>query len=206
MIKEYKIFINNYLKHFTFSIVLFILQERGVMILDEQELEIICSDYYSADHSYSYWHGENIVNIVSKYGVFDISAIGDVRCTLYAKKDFTDKDGIKYKKGEFISSVKDKNNTGKFFDEFDSYIRDDDHLLKLLCNEDENLTLDVENNNWLVLTFTDNDGNMEIIDNYDSLSVEDAIKDIKKIVHYKNEHPNYKIFIDNFSFEEEKTI
>ncbi len=172
----------------------------------EEDYKIIYPDYYSTNHSYSYWHGGNVITVYSKFGTFEVDAVGDVRCSLYAKKDFTTKNGVEFKKGDLIASVRDKNNGGAFYSEFEDYIRGDYHLSNLLSDEDENMTLEIGNNNWLMLTYTDNKGNIETIDDYDSLDVEDAIKYIEELINYKKEHKNFKIFIDDIPLEESYEI
>lgn len=172
----------------------------------EEDYKIIYPDYYSTNHSYSYWHGGNVITVYSKFGTFEVDAVGDVRCSLYAKKDFTTKNGVEFKKGDLIASVRDKNNGGAFYSEFEDYIRGDYHLSNLLSDEDENMTLKIDNNNWLMLTYTDNKGNIETIDDYESLDVEDAIKYIEEIINYKKEHKNFKIFIDDIPMEKSYEI
>ena len=68
------------------------------------------------------------------------------------------------------------------------------------------MTLEIDNNNWLMLTYTDNKGNIETIDDYESLDVEDAIKYIEELINYKKEHKNFKIFIDDIPLEESYEI
>lgn len=172
----------------------------------EEDYKISYTGNYSSNHSYSYWLGGNIVNIDSKFGRFEIDAIGDVACTLYAKKDFKDNKGNEYKKGEEIAYVKDKNNSGRFWEEFDDYIHGDAHLSRLLNDEDENMTLDVLNNNWIIITYIDNSGNMETIDDYESLDFDDAIKYVEEIINYKKDHPKFKIFQDDIPINQEEEM
>lgn len=80
------------------------------------------------------WYGGTIATIkVSDSLSVEIDAYGDVRATLFDSKD------------NELAYVKDKNNSGIFYDEMSCYIRDDGHLKRLL--ESGRLVLD--NNNWI---------------------------------------------------------
>ena len=175
----------------------------------EEDYKTVYCDDYSSNYSCSYWHGGNVVNIYSKYGSFKINAIGDVRCSLYAKKDFNAKNGEFFKRNDLIAFVVDKNESGAFYRTFSDYIFGDNHLFKILNNEDENLSMNVDNNNWLELVYTNNDGEMEIIEDYESLDIEDAIKYIEEVIECKKKNSCFKIFQDeilnnNVNYELEK--
>ncbi len=159
----------------------------------EEDYKIEYVDNYCSNHSYSYWYGGRVADIYSKYGKFEIDAIGDVYCTLFAKKDFkVNKE--EFKKDDEIASVRDKNECGRFYNEFMDYITGDAHLSRILNDEDENMYLDIQNNNWLMISYIDKEGNIETIDDYESLDIDDAVDYVEEIIDYKNKHPKFKIF------------
>lgn len=167
----------------------------------EEDYKIVYSYGYFSNYSHCFWHGGNVVNVYSKYGNFSINAIGEVRCSLYAKKDFITNNGEKFKKGDLIASVVDKNEGGVFYQAFGDYIYGDNQLLKILKDNDENLYLDVENNNWLELIYNDNNGCVKIIEDYESLDIEDAIKYIEELIEYKDKNNNFEIFKDEIKVD-----
>lgn len=86
------------------------------------------------------WYGGRIGGF--QYGDYYISidAIGDVRATLYNEND------------EEITTMKDRNNAGDFYQEMKQYILDDEQLFQYLGYTDCDSTkiyLSLEDNNWL---------------------------------------------------------
>lgn len=129
------------------------------------------------------WYGGDIATIVYKDTTIELNAYGDIRATLYEI-------GGENPKNE-LCFVKDKNNCGRFYDDMQSYIQDDDELQAAI----DNGRLVLDNNNWI-----EYDGNIDgkfidlgmIIDNIldDSIllaieqvldSLDDIVEEIKDV-------------------------
>lgn len=86
------------------------------------------------------WYGGYLGEIKYNGVVYEVHAVGEVRATLFDDNN------------EEIASVVDQNRAGKFRDEMDHYIKNDDELRKL---ENEG-KLFFGNNNWFeILVFDD---------------------------------------------------
>ena len=92
------------------------------------------------------WYGGAIFGINYKCYDFIVGAYGDVRAALF------DNDGNE------LCYVKDKQNSGRFYDEMRSFIKDDAELLKLLTGKDRDRYLWLDDNNWLEVLIDTPDG------------------------------------------------
>lgn len=144
---------------------------------------------FNKSHDNHIWYGGTVATIETDAGVFKLDANGEVRCNLYAKNDCVDTDGNEYKKGDIIANVIDKNNDGLFKKEIGHFVKDDEHLEKILNLEDENFDIELENCNWLELSFIDNEGNCQYSHILDTESIFEAIYEAMELV--KNEQEKY---------------
>lgn len=147
------------------------------------------------------WHGGTVALIEfddkSKY---EIIARGIVSCKLLAKRDFVLEEKLEedevldeyeedyeqnykenfYHKGDLIASVKDKNESGLFYEEMKQFIKDDEHLVSILTGNDENYELEFYNNNWLELSYYNSDGEIEYDVDLEEADISDAINAVIK--------------------------
>lgn len=93
-------------------------------------------------HQHSYWYGGEAAVIKYKGYIFCIDASGDIRCSLLDENN-----------NELVY-VKDKCNTGRFYDEMRHYIKNDSELKELELNG----RLVMENNNWWECSMITSDG------------------------------------------------
>lgn len=108
--------------------------ERLHSICNEKEIQLkFDKTNFEPQRLNCLWYGGNIATLSKKDIAIDISVIGDIRATLFDEN------------GEVIVFVKDKGNNGRFYDEMNYYIKDDDELGNLI--EQNRLVLD--NNNWI---------------------------------------------------------
>lgn len=136
---------------------------------------------YSKNYDYHLWYGGTVVSLETNLGTYYLNAVGEVRCQLYAKKDFKDSLGNEYKKDELIVNIVDKNNDGLFKKELQRYIKNDKHLDKILNFKDKKLKLELGNSNWLELKFLDNKGNNDYSYVLDTDSVMEAIETLLEL-------------------------
>ncbi len=156
------------------------------------------------------WYGGVVASIEcddkSKY---ELSARGIVSCKLIAKKDFVLEEELEeyddfdestedyervykqsfYRKGEVVAWLKDKGETGLFYHGMKDYIKDDEHLVSILTDNDENYELVFDNNNWIELSYYNPDGEVE----YDVvLDDDDICNAIKSVMEEIRSNDNFK--------------
>ena len=107
------------------------------------------------------WNNGLIAKIKTQKGDYCILAIGDVQCSLIAKKDFI-KNGEKIKKGEEIAYI--KGDGDGFYHEMNGYIKNDKNLDKIISGEHPLYKLEFEYNNWYELDFLNKNGKYEGLD------------------------------------------
>lgn len=144
--------------------------------------EIDVDRYEDGKHEDSYWYGDIVAFINTPSKDYRIAARGDVRCSLLAKKDYIDADGNKYKRGDEIAYVKDKNEAGRFMEEMSPFIKNDDELSKAISGEHPIFEMDIENNNWFSLEFLDSDGNFLDDCVLDCIRLDEAIEEAKQYI------------------------
>lgn len=106
----------------------------------DKDVVLIPADELDFERQDSVWYGGYLGEIKYKGIVYEVHAVGEVRATLLDDSN------------EEIASVVDKNRAGKFRDEMEHYIKNDDELYKL---ENEG-KLYFGNNNWFeILIFND---------------------------------------------------
>ena len=104
----------------------------------DEDVVLIPADELDFDRQNSVWYGGYLGEIEYNGVVYEVHAVGEVRATLFDDNN------------EEIASVVDQNRAGKFRDEMDHYIKNDDGLRKL---ENEG-KLFFGNNNWFeILVF-----------------------------------------------------
>lgn len=106
----------------------------------DEDVVLIPADELDFDRQDSVWYGGYLGEIKYNGVVYEAHAVGEVRATLFDNNN------------EEITSVVDKNRAGKFREEMEYYIKNDDELRKL----EHNGTLYFGNNNWFeIFTFDD---------------------------------------------------
>jgi hypothetical protein len=126
-------------------------------------MEIKIVDKIDDKHMAHYWYGGQCAVIKYKGYTFSIEAIGDI--------------AWEYLKGETYEYGKDKSNSGRFYEEMDYYLKDDDALYNALENDE----LVFGNNNWWECFVTDPEGNFhDIMWALDSVRLDDAIEEVKE--------------------------
>lgn len=83
------------------------------------------------------WYGGLIATIVCGDNQFELMANGDVIVRLLDKIT-----------NDVLAYVKDKSNSGSFYDRMQAYIANDAHLETIMADVDPDYVLDFENNNW----------------------------------------------------------
>ena len=122
------------------------------------------TDYIDDNHLSHFWYGGECARIEYKGYVATIEAIGDV-CVEYAPG------------GEYKCRVKDKNNTGYFYNEMRDVLKSDDALYKAIENGD----LIIDNNNWWECFIIDPKGNFhDLMWALDADDLNDAIQEVKE--------------------------
>lgn len=129
--------------------------EKCIQKAEKQNATITILQDINESKQYSLWYGGTVANIHYRGYEIDISAIGDVYCTL----ELVTKDD------EYIDDlcdVRDKCNMGQFNDEMQFYIHNDSELYELLKGNTIKLDkkyipekyvetyarLNLQNNNW----------------------------------------------------------
>ena len=166
------------------------------------------------------WHGGTVATIeFDDKGKYAIIARGIVSCKLIAKKDFILREEIEetddyqeskynefsYKKGDIVASVKDKNEYGLFYSEMKNFIKNDEHLVSILTDNDENYELEIYNNNWLELSYYNPEGEIEYDIDLDEADICDAIKTVMKEARKqeKIERKKYSIYCRTALYSED---
>lgn len=123
----------------------------------------------------SLWYGGKVAEIITDKETYSIIANGQVRCELIAKHDI-EIDDYKYKKGEVILNIVDKNNSGEFKYKMEQFIANDDELLELINGDNPDYEIEFGNNNWLEVFYEhDENGESDVLD---CSTIDDAIKEI----------------------------
>lgn len=116
---------------------------------------------YDKDKQSSLWYGGAVAKMKYKGYDFYVMASGDVRAYLLDDNN------------EEIVYVKDKSNSGKFYDEMRHYIKNDTELYDL----EENGKLIFDNNNWWEV-YVEKDKQEVFSDVLDSYLIEDAMDEV----------------------------
>ena len=156
------------------------------------------------------WYGGVVASIeCDDKSVYELSARGIVSCKLIAKKDFVLEEELEeyddldestedyervykqsfYRKGEVVAWVKDKGETGLFYHGMKDYIKDDEHLVSILTDNDEKYELVFDNNNWIELSYYNPEGEVEYNVDLDDADICNAIKSVMEEV---RSNDNYK--------------
>lgn len=131
---------------------------------DANEMQIHIDDFIDKEHQSHYWYGGECATIMYKGYVAKISAIGDVYAE-YAPG------------GEYVTHIKDKNNGGVFYSEFNSYIKNDEELDHLIKSGD----LIFDYNNWWECFIVDKNGEThDLMWCLDATFLSDAIEEVKE--------------------------
>ena len=94
-------------------------------------MNVSISDFIDNDHQSHYWYGGECARIKHNGYTAIIEANGDIYAE-YAPN------------GEYVTHVKDKNNSGYFYNEMNYYLKNDKGLHKAIENGD----LIIDGNNW----------------------------------------------------------
>lgn len=140
----------------------------------------------------SLWYGGKVAEIITDNETYTIIANGEVRCELIAKHDIEIND-YNFKKGEVVLNIIDKNNSGKFKYEIESFITNDNELLELINNNNPDFELEIGNNNWLEVFYEKDETNeSDVLDcsNIDE-AINDILEEIKDTIKIENENIIY---------------
>lgn len=119
-------------------------------------------DKIDEEHLSHYWYGGECATIKHKGFTFSIQAIGDICC--------------EYQKGENYEFFKDKNNSGRFYNEMNNYIKSDSDLYDAM--ERKELIFDY-NNWWECFVCDENEKFYDLMWALDSIRLDDAIEEVK---------------------------
>lgn len=140
----------------------------------------------------SLWYGGKVAEIITDNEIYTIIANGEVRCELIAKHDIEIND-CKFKKGEVVLSIIDKNNSGKFKYEIENFITNDEDLAELINNDNPDFELELGNNNWLEVFYEKDETNeSDVLDcsNIDE-AINEILEEIKDTIKIENENIIY---------------
>lgn len=127
-------------------------------------MKVSITDFIDNDHRSHYWYGGECAQIEYKGYTALIEAIGYVYAE-YAPN------------GEYITHVKDKNNTGFFYTEMDYYLKNDKGLYEAIDNGD----LIIDYNNWWECFIIDPQGNWhDLMWALDADYLDEAIEEVKE--------------------------
>lgn len=107
-------------------------------IAEKYGFKVISVDYIDDNHTDCIWYGGTVLHLSSNKMDIFLNAYGDVAAELALPN------------GKY-AYMKDKNNSGAFYDEMSPYIKSDKDYIKKLNNN----SLVLDNNNWLELTVYD---------------------------------------------------
>ena len=126
-------------------------------------MEVTITHFIDENHRSHYWYGGECAKIEHKGYVAIIEACGDVYAE-YAPN------------GEYKYHVKDKNNTGYFYHEMSTDIKDDDELYNAIDSGD----LIIDNNNWWECFIYDRNGNWhDLMWALDASYLDEAIQEVQ---------------------------
>ena len=93
-----------------------------------------------------HWFGGIVAEMFCGDRKYCLIANGDIIVNLYDKQT-----------NEHIVYVKDKSNSGRFYDEMSRYIENDSHLYSIIEDKDPKYRLDFVDNNWFEFVADDQD-------------------------------------------------
>ena len=126
-------------------------------------MRVAITNFIDNDHRSHYWYGGQCVRIDHKGYTAVIEAIGDIYVE-YAPN------------GRYQTHFKDKNNSGRFYDEMHYYIKNDNELYTAITNGE----LVFDHNNWWECSILDPQGNWhDLMWCLDADYLDDAIKEVK---------------------------
>jgi hypothetical protein len=132
-------------------------------------MQTIITDLIDNDHRSHYWYGGQCAKIEHNGYIASIEACGDV----YAEY---------YKGEECLIYVRDKSNSGRFYDEMRYYINNDKELyeaINVVSPRGDSLLIDY--NNWWECFIIDPQGNFhDLMWALDSDYLDDAIKEVEE--------------------------
>ena len=130
--------------------------------------------YIDKEHLAHYWYGGDVVSIEHRGFTFFISADGEVNASLLDEKN------------NELCYVKDKNRSGRFYDEMSSFIANDKELFSLINSPEGEKVLVFENNNWWECYARDPAGNMyDLMWALDASTIPEAIEEVKEHIDVK---------------------
>ena len=139
-------------------------------------MKVAITDFIDNNHRSHYWYGGECAIIEHNGYTALIKAIGDVYVE-YAPN------------GEYKAYVKDKNNTGLFYDEMNYYFKNDEELYAAINNGD----LLIDHNNWWECFIVDPQGNFhDLMWNLDADYLDEAIKEAQEGLDEAIEYINKK--------------
>jgi len=165
-------------------------------------LETDVSDFIDEDHLDCLWYGGPFAIIKYNNLTIEVSAIGDVR--IWGKLDGED------------FYVKDKTNSGRFYDEAGQYLKDSD-FSKVFSDEylsedeleNKDNVLFIDNNNWIEPLLYDSNGNFydlsEVMDDTNVLLSLDDPNYFKELFEYGEENLGINNESDNADDIEDST-
>lgn len=126
-------------------------------------MNVSISDFIDNDHQSHYWYGGECARIEHNGYTAIIEANGD----LYAEYA---------PNGEYVTHVKDKSNSGYFYNEMNYYLKNDKYLYKAIENGD----LIIDDNNWWECFIVDRQGNFhDLMWVLDADTITEAIEEVK---------------------------
>lgn len=126
-------------------------------------MNVSISDFIDNDHQSHYWYGGECARIKHNGYTAIIEANGDIYAE-YAPN------------GEYVTHVKDKNNSGYFYNEMNYYLKNDKGLHKAIENGD----LIIDDNNWWECFIIDRQGNFhDLMWVLDADTMAEAIEEVK---------------------------
>ena len=126
-------------------------------------MNVSISDFIDNDHQSHYWYGGEGARIEHNGYTAIIEANGDIYAE-YAPN------------GEYVTRVKDKSNSGSFYNEMNYYLKNDKDLYEAIENGD----LIIDNNNWWECFIVDRQGNFhDLMWALDADTITEAIEEVK---------------------------
>ena len=126
-------------------------------------MNVSISDFIDNDRQSHYWYGGECARIKHNGYTAIIEANGDIYAE-YAPN------------GEYVTCVKDKSNSGSFYNEMNYYLKNDKDLYK--ANENGDLIID--DNNWWECFIVDRQGNFyDLMWALDADTITEAIEEVK---------------------------
>lgn len=132
--------------------------------MDKNKIQVTITDLIDNEHKSHFWYGGQCAKIEYKGYVFSIEAIGDVYW--YCQQD------------EYTSDYyKDKNNSGRFYNEMCNIFKNDDELYAAIDNDE----LIFDYNNWWECFVYGPDGEFhDLTWDLDASYLDEAIEEVKE--------------------------